>query len=156
MPTFEQFKLPDAGEGLTEAEIVQWHVAVGDEVTVNQTIVEIETAKSLVELPSPYTGVVAELLVAEGDTVEVGVPIIVVDTDPSGAPSAGAPAAEPAAGESSGSGAVLVGYGVAEQASARRPRRGASVAAASPAGPTAEPVSPAAAPAAPVAAPAAA
>ncbi len=53
MPTFEQFRLPDAGEGLTEAEIVTWHVAVGDEVTVNQTIVEIETAKSLVELPSP-------------------------------------------------------------------------------------------------------
>ena len=62
MPTFQQFLLPDAGEGLTEAEIVQWHVAVGDTVTVNQTIVEIETAKSLVELPSPYTGVVAEIL----------------------------------------------------------------------------------------------
>ncbi|MFF3065523.1 dihydrolipoamide acetyltransferase family protein [Oerskovia sp. NPDC057915] len=146
MPTFEQFKLPDAGEGLTEAEIVQWHVAVGDEVTVNQTIVEIETAKSLVELPSPYTGVVTELLVAEGDTVEVGVPIIVVDTDPTGEQSApAAPAAEAPAGE--GGGAVLVGYGVAEQASARRPRRAA---AAAPAGPTAQLPAPVAAPAAPV------
>ena len=139
MPTFEQFKLPDAGEGLTEAEIVQWHVAVGDEVTVNQTIVEIETAKSLVELPSPYTGVVTELLVGEGVTVEVGVPIIVIDTDPTGAPSASAPAAPAAQASapepSQGSGAVLVGYGVAEQASARRPRRGAPAGAA---GPTAQ------------------
>ncbi|WP_336706971.1 dihydrolipoamide acetyltransferase family protein [Oerskovia sp. USHLN155] len=143
MPTFEQFKLPDAGEGLTEAEIVQWHVAVGDEVTVNQTIVEIETAKSLVELPSPYTGVVTELLVAEGDTVEVGVPIIVVDTDPTGEPSASAPAAPAAeAPAAEGGGAVLVGYGVAEQASARRPRR----AAAASAGPTAERPAPVAAP----------
>ncbi|MBD7951428.1 dihydrolipoamide acetyltransferase family protein [Oerskovia rustica] len=143
MPTFEQFKLPDAGEGLTEAEIVQWHVAVGDEVTVNQTIVEIETAKSLVELPSPYTGVVTELLVAEGDTVEVGVPIIVVDTDPTGEPSAPAPAAPAAeAPAAEGGGAVLVGYGVAEQASARRPRR----AAAASAGPTAERPAPVAAP----------
>lgn len=141
MPTFEQFKLPDAGEGLTEAEIVQWHVAVGDEVTVNQTIVEIETAKSLVELPSPYTGVVTELLVAEGDTVEVGVPIIVVDTDPTGEPSASAPAAPAAeAPAAEGGGAVLVGYGVAEQASARRPRRAAA------AGPTAERPAPVAAP----------
>ncbi|MBD7998491.1 MULTISPECIES: dihydrolipoamide acetyltransferase family protein [Oerskovia] len=146
MPTFEQFKLPDAGEGLTEAEIVQWHVAVGDEVTVNQTIVEIETAKSLVELPSPYTGVVTELLAAEGDTVEVGVPIIVVDTDPTGGPSApAAPAEQAPAAE--GSGAVLVGYGVAEQASARRPRRGAATASA--AGPTAQRPAPADAPSAP-------
>ena len=58
MPTFQQFPLPDAGEGLTEAEIVAWHVAVGDTVEVNQTIVEIETAKSLVDLPSPWAGVV--------------------------------------------------------------------------------------------------
>jgi 2-oxoisovalerate dehydrogenase E2 component (dihydrolipoyl transacylase) len=53
VPTFQQFPLPDAGEGLTEAEIVTWHVAVGDTVEVNQTIVEIETAKSLVDLPCP-------------------------------------------------------------------------------------------------------
>jgi pyruvate dehydrogenase E2 component (dihydrolipoamide acetyltransferase) len=76
MPTFEIFNLPDAGEGLTEADIITWLVAVGDTVEVNQPIVEIETAKSLVELPSPYDGVIAELLVAEGETVDVGAPIV--------------------------------------------------------------------------------
>lgn len=86
MPTYQQFPLPDAGEGLTEAEIVAWHVAVGDEVTVNQTIVEIETAKSLVDLPSPWSGVVTRLLVQPGQTVDVGTPIIEVDTDPAGTP----------------------------------------------------------------------
>ena len=154
MPTFEKFNLPDAGEGLTEAEIVHWHVAVGDAVTVNQTIVEIETAKSLVELPSPYTGVVTEILTPEGTTVEVGVPIIVVDTDPGGtAPAPTAPAgvvpdgadapaataspqtgtgdATPAASE--GSGSVLVGYGTVEPGTARRRRRAAEPAAAAPA-----------------------
>lgn len=85
MPTFQQFPLPDAGEGLTEAEIVAWHVAVGDTVEVNQTIVEIETAKSLVDLPSPWAGVVTRLLVEPGQTVDVGTPIIEVDTDPTGA-----------------------------------------------------------------------
>ena len=73
-----QFALPDVGEGLTEAEIVSWKVGPGDEVAVNQVIVEIETAKSLVELPSPYAGRVDALLVAEGDTVAVGTPIIAV------------------------------------------------------------------------------
>jgi pyruvate dehydrogenase E2 component (dihydrolipoamide acetyltransferase) len=72
------FNLPDVGEGLTEAEIVSWKVKPGDSVTVNQVIVEIETAKSLVELPCPFAGVVSELLAAEGDTVEVGKPIIAV------------------------------------------------------------------------------
>lgn len=90
MPTYQQFPLPDAGEGLTEAEIVEWRVAPGDVVTVNQTIVEIETAKSLVELPSPWSGVVSRILAAVGATVDVGTPIIEIDTDPSGA---GAPAA---------------------------------------------------------------
>lgn len=154
MPTFEKFNLPDAGEGLTEAEIVHWHVAVGDAVTVNQTIVEIETAKSLVELPSPYSGVVTEILTPEGTTVEVGVPIIVVDTDPGGtapAPTAPAgvvpdgadapaPAASPQAGSgdatpaaSEGSGSVLVGYGTVEPGTARRRRRAAEPTAAAPA-----------------------
>lgn len=99
MPTFQQFPLPDAGEGLTEAEIVAWHVAVGDTVAVNQTIVEIETAKSLVDLPSPWDGVVTALLVEPGTTVEVGTPIIEIDTDPTGeaAPTGdAAPAAEAA------------------------------------------------------------
>ena len=81
MTQLKQFKLPDVGEGLTEADIVRWHVKVGDEVTVNQTIVEIETAKALVELPCPFEGVVAGLLVGEGETVPVGTPIISVDVD---------------------------------------------------------------------------
>ena len=76
----KQFKLPDVGEGLTEAEIVSWKVKPGDTVKVNEIVVEIETAKSLVELPSPFAGVVSELLVAEGKTVDVGTPIITVDT----------------------------------------------------------------------------
>ncbi|GHG49533.1 dihydrolipoamide acetyltransferase component of pyruvate dehydrogenase complex [Flavimobilis marinus] len=126
MPVFETFLLPDAGEGLTEAEIVQWHVAVGDAVSVNQTIVEIETAKSLVELPSPWTGVVSQVLVAEGTTVDVGTPIIVVDVDPGGPPAAtsdgGAPAEAATPEAAAGSGNVLVGYGVAAP-SARRARR---------------------------------
>ena len=76
-----QFKLPDVGEGLTEAEIVTWRVKPGDTVKVNDIIVEIETAKSLVELPCPWAGTVAELLVGEGETVAVGTPIIAVATD---------------------------------------------------------------------------
>ncbi|UYM07132.1 dihydrolipoamide acetyltransferase family protein [Solicola gregarius] len=76
----QEFKLPDVGEGLTEAEIVSWKVKAGDTVAVNDIIVEIETAKSLVELPSPYDGTVAALLVAEGETVDVGKPIIAVST----------------------------------------------------------------------------
>lgn len=84
MPKFERFPLPDAGEGLTEADIVTWRVAVGDRVEVNQPLVEIETAKSLVELPCPFDGVVTQLLVAEGETVEVGVPIVEFDIDPDG------------------------------------------------------------------------
>jgi hypothetical protein len=67
-----EFKLPDPGEGLTEADLVTWHVAVGDTVKVNDIVVEVETAKSLVELPVPFAGTVAALHAAEGDTVEVG------------------------------------------------------------------------------------
>ncbi|MCO1340117.1 branched-chain alpha-keto acid dehydrogenase subunit E2 [Kocuria polaris] len=73
------FNLPDVGEGLTEAEIVSWKVAAGDAVTVNQVFVEIETAKSLVELPCPFAGTVAELHAAEGETLEVGKPLITID-----------------------------------------------------------------------------
>ncbi len=86
MPTFERFLMPDAGEGLTEAEIVEWKVKVGDTVKVNDVILEVETAKSLVELPSPFSGLVTEILGAEGDLVDVGAPIMVVDTDPNGSP----------------------------------------------------------------------
>ena len=70
------YLLPDVGEGLTEAEIVAWRVKEGDTVQINDIVVEIETAKSLVELPSPYAGVVTALLVPEGETVPVGTPII--------------------------------------------------------------------------------
>lgn len=84
------FPLPDVGEGLTEAEIVSWRVKPGDQVSVNQIVCEIETAKSLVELPCPFEGVVHELLAAEGDTVQVGAPIISVDDGGAG----GAPAPE--------------------------------------------------------------
>ncbi len=115
---YEQFRLPDAGEGLTEADIVEWRVAVGDRVTVNQPILEIETAKSLVELPSPFDGVVHELLVEQGTTVDVGTPIITIDTDPDGTRGD-----VPPADADAGSGAVLVGYGTAEAGSRRRARR---------------------------------
>ena len=80
MSELRQFKLPDVGEGLTEADIVRWHVQPGDAVKVNQIIVEIETAKAVVELPSPHAGTVSKLLVAEGDTVDVGTPIISIST----------------------------------------------------------------------------
>ncbi|WP_105032007.1 2-oxo acid dehydrogenase subunit E2 [Arthrobacter ruber] len=85
--TLNTFNLPDVGEGLTEAEIVQWKVAPGATVSVNDIICEIETAKSLVELSSPYAGTVSELLVAEGETIEVGTPIISVE-DAESAPEA--------------------------------------------------------------------
>src|ERR1700729_830615 len=85
MAELRQFRLPDVGEGLTEADIVRWHVQPGDTVKVNQIIVEIETAKAVVELPSPHAGVVAGLLVAEGDTGDVGTPIIAIDTGGAGA-----------------------------------------------------------------------
>jgi 2-oxoisovalerate dehydrogenase E2 component (dihydrolipoyl transacylase) len=90
MSDLKEFKLPDVGEGLTEADIVRWHVKPGDTVTVNQIIVEIETAKAVVELPSPYAGTVASLLVPEGQTADVGTPIIAVDTSPDGSGQAAA------------------------------------------------------------------
>ena len=92
-----EFKLPDPGEGLTEAELVTWHVAVGDTVKVNDIVVEVETAKSLVELPVPFAGTVASLHAAEGDTVEVGTTIITIDDGVGGSPDAVAPAPAAAA-----------------------------------------------------------
>ncbi|GAA2166157.1 dihydrolipoamide acetyltransferase family protein [Pedococcus bigeumensis] len=96
----KEFKLPDPGEGLTEAEIVTWNVKVGDAVKVNDIIVEIETAKSLVELPVPFAGTVTALHVSEGDMVEVGTPIISVDTAGGAVQAPGATAVQdaPAAG----------------------------------------------------------
>ncbi|OJU39025.1 MAG: branched-chain alpha-keto acid dehydrogenase subunit E2 [Microbacterium sp. 69-10] len=114
--TTQTFTLPDVGEGLTEAEIVTWKVAPGDTVAINDVICEIETAKSLVELPSPHAGTVGEILVAEGVTVEVGSPIITFVTD---APDA-APTAPAAPAQDEGSGSVLVGYGSGGGATSRR------------------------------------
>ena len=89
-----EFLLPDVGEGLTEAEIVAWKVKVGDTVEINDVIVEIETAKSLVELPSPFEGTVLAQLVPEGETVPVGTPIIAIGAPGEEPPSGAAPAAE--------------------------------------------------------------
>ncbi|WP_448073782.1 dihydrolipoamide acetyltransferase family protein [Georgenia yuyongxinii] len=137
MPSYQQFRLPDVGEGLTEADIVTWQVVVGDAVTVNQTLCEIETAKSVVELPSPFAGVVHELLTPEGATVEVGTPIISIDVDPGGT-AAVDDGGTSAAQDSESSGSVLVGYGTKAGAAGRRPRRvpgQGAVAPAAPAGP---------------------
>ena len=133
----KEFKLPDVGEGLTEADIVSWHVKPGDTVQINQVIVEIETAKAVVELPSPYAGTVTALLAAEGETVDVGRPIIAVevpgaDTEPGQAPAQ--PAATEAATEAEAPPptaqparrAVLVGYGAKPGATTRRPREAPS------------------------------
>ncbi|QDO87309.1 2-oxo acid dehydrogenase subunit E2 [Ornithinimicrobium ciconiae] len=159
-----QFNLPDPGEGLVEADIVTWKVKVGDEVKVNDIVVEIETAKSLVELPIPWAGTVQEILVEEGATVEVGAPIIVIDTGDGGGTggSGGAEAGQAgASGEQASSGgdtvgtaapgtqaapgeatpeeptreANLVGYGPSAGATQRRARRSA----ATPSAPQAQP-----------------
>jgi 2-oxoisovalerate dehydrogenase E2 component (dihydrolipoyl transacylase) len=113
---FRGFLMPDVGEGLTEAQILKWYVKPGDPVTDGQVICEVETAKAAVELPIPYEGVVHELCCAEGASVDVGAPIILVDTQP------GAAVAPPAPPEE-GRQAVLVGYGAAPAPTTRRPRR---------------------------------
>ncbi|MEJ1107181.1 MULTISPECIES: dihydrolipoamide acetyltransferase family protein [unclassified Kribbella] len=145
----QQFRLPDVGEGLVEAEIVSWKVKPGDTVKLNDTVVEIETAKSLVELPVPFAGTVTELLVPEGETVPVGTPIIAVETE-SATPGDLTPPAgegtpkedlvpsipdEPEAGKIGGEApggrtAVLVGYGPRTTEAKRRPRKGAPAASA--------------------------
>ncbi|MBD0737115.1 branched-chain alpha-keto acid dehydrogenase subunit E2 [Streptomyces sp. CBMA29] len=136
---FREFRMPDVGEGLTEAEILKWYVAVGDTVTDGQVICEVETAKAAVELPIPYDGVVSEIRFGEGTTVDVGTPIIVVDAGGSSSGGeAGATAPEPPAVEAPAAPAaappeepkrqaVLVGYGVAPSATTRRPRKASSV-----------------------------
>jgi pyruvate dehydrogenase E2 component (dihydrolipoamide acetyltransferase) len=135
MAELKEFKLPDVGEGLTEADIVSWHVKPGDQVEDGQIIVEIETAKAVVELPSPWDGTVARLLAEEGQTVEVGVPIIAIQvgagsvpedaeraTVPAPAPAASPADEEPATAEPERH-AVLVGYGVKTAATTRRVRK---------------------------------
>ncbi len=134
---FREFKMPDVGEGLTEAEILKWFVQPGDTVTDGQVVCEVETAKAAVELPIPFDGVVHELRFPEGTTVDVGQVIIAIDVAPGGgdapAPAAAAPAQEPveapeAEAEPKGRTPVLVGYGVAESSTKRRPRKGAAAA----------------------------
>ncbi len=129
------FNLPDPGEGLVEAEIVGWRVAVGDAVKVNDIVVEIETAKSLVELPIPWDGTVSQILVEVGQVVEVGAPIIVVDVPGvDGSPAPEAPQAQPAVAEAEPVERVanLVGYGAVAGATSRRRRKSAPAAPAAP------------------------
>ena len=134
-----EYLLPDVGEGLTEAEIVTWKVKVGDTIAINDVVVEIETAKSLVELPSPYAGVVGALLVPEGETVPVGTPIIRIGEEApaaEAAPAADGPAtalpdlsqmdlSNPAA-SGGGEGESLVGRNKADRGAQRRVRKGSA------------------------------
>jgi 2-oxoisovalerate dehydrogenase E2 component (dihydrolipoyl transacylase) len=129
-----EFKLPDVGEGLTEAEIVAWKVKVGDVIEINDIVVEIETAKSLVELPSPYAGTVLALMVPEGETVPVGTPIISIgDPSEAAAPAPAGPVpaemqidlSNPAA-SGGGEGESLVGRNKADRGPVRRARKGAA------------------------------
>ncbi len=108
-----RFRLPDPGEGLTEAEIVAWLVTPGDTVEVNQPLVEVESAKSLVELPSPTAGVVASLLAEPGDTVAVGTAIVEITTDDEPACEPSTSPDQPDDPDGLASGPVLVGYGTA-------------------------------------------
>ena len=141
----KEFPLPDLGEGLTEGEILRWLVQVGDVIELNQPIVEVETAKAAVEIPAKWAGKVTSIFHPEGTTVEVGTPIIAIDTDPSGTagpePSAAALAAvevAPAEGmvepgliggpAPGGRTAVLVGYGPKTAAAKRRLCRTSSTA----------------------------
>ncbi len=128
-----EFRLPDLGEGLADAELVSWSVAVGDTVALNQTIAEVETAKAQVALPSPYAGRVLELLAEPGDTVPVGAPLIRISV---AARAAAAPAAGPEAGSEpsapDGRQSVLVGYGPDSEPVSRRAARAAAKAADAP------------------------
>ncbi|MYR86424.1 2-oxo acid dehydrogenase subunit E2 [Streptomyces sp. SID685] len=154
-----EFKMPDVGEGLTEAEILKWYVQPGDTVTDGQVVCEVETAKAAVELPIPYDGVVSELRFPEGTTVDVGTAIIAVrvaggapapvPAQAEAAPAAPAAPEAPAAAATASASApasaeeakpaarqpVLVGYGVSTSATKRRPRKGPEVTVPAPAQP---------------------
>ena len=156
MSRIKTFNLPDLGEGLTEGEILAWLVKVGDTIELNQPIVEVETAKAAVEIPAKWAGQVQAIHHPEGTTVEVGTPIIAIDTDPGAGPleapsttatpsgdlptpsAASLAAVEVAPAEGmiepgliggaapGGRTAVLVGYGPRTTAAKRRPRKGAA------------------------------
>ncbi|GAA4452949.1 dihydrolipoamide acetyltransferase family protein [Phytohabitans houttuyneae] len=115
MSRIKEFPLPDLGEGLVEGEILKWLVAVGDTIELNQPIVEVETAKAAVEIPAKWAGKVHAIHHEEGTTVEVGMPIISIDTDPG--------AGEPAEAAEAARTPVLVGYGPRTAAASRRPRK---------------------------------
>src|SRR5690625_1158805 len=155
--TTQVFTLPDLGEGLTEADLVQWLVAKGDEIAVDQPVAEVETAKALVEVPSPYAGTVLALHGTPGETLHVGNPLVTIgdpadlsdDDAPSGSEQAGALSyreeeqagtAVPADDTDGASGSVLIGYGTTGTTASRRTRRSKRLkASASPDG-TKEPV----------------
>jgi pyruvate dehydrogenase E2 component (dihydrolipoamide acetyltransferase) len=146
MSRIKELTLPDLGEGLTEGEILKWLVAEGDDITLNQPIVEVETAKAAVEIPAKWAGVVTRIFHEAGATVEVGAPIVAIDTDPSAGPLStdGGDTPEPSAESLAavevapsegavepgliggpapgGRTAVLVGYGPRSTAAKRRPR----------------------------------
>lgn len=144
MTTIKTITLPDLGEGLTESDLVEWVVAVGDTVELNQVVAEVETAKALVQLPSPYAGVVAELLVEPGATVPVGTALLTIAVEepataaaePTPAPTepvseettepSTPPAPEPATPAAPERTAVLVGYGPLVEGSSRPRRRSRS------------------------------
>src|SRR3954469_4439762 len=130
-----EYLLPDVGEGLTEAEIVSWKVKVGDTVAINDIVCEIETAKSIVELPSPFAGVVSAILAPEGETIPVGTPIVAIGDDAAAEGGAAPATPEPAAAaemeidlsnpaaSGSAEGESLVGRMKADRGPTRRARR---------------------------------
>lgn len=160
--TLNKFNLPDVGEGLTEAEIVSWKVKPGDAVAINDVLCEIETAKSIVELPSPFAGTVTELLVPEGVTIDVGTAIISVSDEVAGdptpadtrapevpvqplygkLPAADGPTSDAGPQDSALAGGPLVGSGPKADAVKRRPRKAAPAASLSVNAPEVEPVQP--------------
>ncbi|GAA1342775.1 2-oxo acid dehydrogenase subunit E2 [Streptomyces sanglieri] len=152
MPQVLEFKLPDLGEGLTEAEIVRWLVEVGDVVAIDQPVVEVETAKAMVEVPCPYGGVVTARFGEEGSELPVGAPLLTVAVSvgaDAGSSEEGAGAATGSgsgSGEVESSGNVLVGYGTGAPVARRRRVRPTAVAAAVPARVPVAPVVPVAAP----------
>ncbi|MFD8686531.1 dihydrolipoamide acetyltransferase family protein [Streptomyces sp. NPDC059651] len=125
--TEQLFRLPDLGEGLTEAEIIEWKVAVGDTVAIDQIVVEVETAKATVEVPVPFAGSVLCLHAEAGSPLAVGDALISVGAQAPSTP----PAEDPAAAryreeEQAGSGNVLIGYGTRHTPATRRRRRAAA------------------------------
>src|SRR4029450_11087422 len=121
--TVQPFLLPDLGECMEAAEVVTWHVAEGDRVELNQTLVEVNTAKALVEIPAPWEGVIEKLHAAEGEVVNVGAPLVSIRVEGTAPRTVSVVADDPDVADSEAAGdeakpkrrAVLVGYGVEEE-----------------------------------------